>query len=296
MYKYSCSLFYLFCLFIYKLSLFLFIFNSFYTFFFKKKVIIRKMNNKSESSSPCSLSISISAKETQHVVEPNHEIQQLANKKIPSTRINSDMNACIHQFSLNDTTSSSEHKVFTCNDCGQEFNRAYNLKSHKATHSASKSFQCSECQKQFLRLHDLKRHQKLHTGEKPYRCSICYRSFSRLDALKRHKKAEEERSNCTIRNYHVYTSSSPPSSMLTPSKSTTTSKGSLSFITSEWQQPSISPPKNVASNQVYLPFILPSHQSDPNELETLRQRIHDLEIENRVLRSLIHKEDEELAS
>lgn len=48
----------------------------------------------------------------------------------------------ISQFSIKDSKSdTSTSKSFPCPDCDQIFNRAHNLKSHKATHSASKPFQ-----------------------------------------------------------------------------------------------------------------------------------------------------------
>jgi hypothetical protein len=55
----------------------------------------------------------------------------------------------LSQFSLKDknntiTDSSSPSpptKLFSCPDCNQVFHRAHNLKSHKATHSASKPYQ-----------------------------------------------------------------------------------------------------------------------------------------------------------
>lgn len=56
---------------------------------------------------------------------------------------NHDMKAYIGQFSLKPVSTESE-KLFTCITCGQHFNRAHNLKVHKAIHSASKSFQVFE--------------------------------------------------------------------------------------------------------------------------------------------------------
>ena len=49
------------------------------------------------------------------------------------------------QFSINDNTQDLDATVVTksyaCPDCHQVFEKAHNLKSHKATHSASKPFQ-----------------------------------------------------------------------------------------------------------------------------------------------------------
>lgn len=58
----------------------------------------------------------------------------------PTPNTKQDMNAYIGQFSLK-TPSIEPDKLYTCIECGQQFNRAHNLKLHKAVHSASKSFQ-----------------------------------------------------------------------------------------------------------------------------------------------------------
>ncbi|KAI9485308.1 MAG: hypothetical protein EXX96DRAFT_513798 [Benjaminiella poitrasii] len=248
----------------------------------------------------------------------SQETQQLVNKlPTPITPIDKtaqDLDSLINKISINDTIFSKTSQNQTNNLI--DYGRTHSLKTHKSTYYASKSFQCSECQKQFLRLYDLKRHQKLHTGEKPYSCSVCHRSFSRLDALKRHKKAEEGRSTC-IRSYQMHSSSKmvirlsstlpllPDSSPLSSSL-ISNSTNETSFITSEWQANmdvkkeanllnSVAPTLNSASEKVRLPSVLPLEQcrsdQQTNELKALRQRIHDLEIENRVLRSLFYKEN-----
>ncbi|GAA5812471.1 hypothetical protein MFLAVUS_005927 [Mucor flavus] len=196
----------------------------------------------------------------------------------------------ISQFSIKDTTSESSTKLFGCPDCSQVFNRAHNLKSHRATHSASKPFQCADCEKQFLRLHDLKRHQKLHTGERPYHCPVCQRSFSRLDALNRHRKTEGG-SAC------LKTSSSTSPSMPVK-KQDIIPPLFIPSMTSQWQVnatlPSfITKPNPYANSPPSLPSLILPLNNNPstNELvEDLRLQIHDLEIENRVLRSLLCNE------
>ncbi|ATY64276.1 C2H2 transcription factor Swi5 [Cordyceps militaris] len=72
-------------------------------------------------------------------------------------------------------------------ECGKEFGRKENIKSHVQTHLNDRQYQCPTCRKCFVRQHDLKRHAKIHTGVKPYPCE-CGNSFARHDALTRHRQ------------------------------------------------------------------------------------------------------------
>lgn len=78
---------------------------------------------------------------------------------------------------------------WTCifEDCGKQFGRKENIKSHVQTHLNDRQYQCPTCNKCFVRQHDLKRHAKIHTGIKPYPCE-CGNSFARHDALTRHRQ------------------------------------------------------------------------------------------------------------
>ncbi|PNY26316.1 Metallothionein expression activator [Tolypocladium capitatum] len=75
----------------------------------------------------------------------------------------------------------------TFDECGKQFGRKENIKSHVQTHLNDRQYQCPTCLKCFVRQHDLKRHAKIHTGIKPYPCD-CGNSFARHDALTRHRQ------------------------------------------------------------------------------------------------------------
>lgn len=90
--------------------------------------------------------------------------------------------------------------VFACDMCDKRFTRAYNLRSHKRTHTNERPYVCSFCPKAFARQHDRKRHEALHSGEKKYECRGvladgitpwgCGHRFARPDALGRHFRTE----------------------------------------------------------------------------------------------------------
>ncbi|ORY30149.1 hypothetical protein BCR33DRAFT_666361 [Rhizoclosmatium globosum] len=86
-------------------------------------------------------------------------------------------------------------KFYTCSfpNCGKQFTRAFNLKTHEQTHDVDRprDFVCEEpgCGKTFVRIHDLSRHAVAHDQSKWHFCGTCNRGFARIDALKRHEKS-----------------------------------------------------------------------------------------------------------
>ncbi|KAI8638731.1 hypothetical protein BD408DRAFT_351338 [Parasitella parasitica] len=263
----------------------------------------QKTDHRQRSLSLSISSSSSSAEAQTKIIDHNLNSIQLQHKlptPISPTTTALNFGSLVSQFSVKPSTSNEEtDKLHTCIECGQNFNRAHNLKSHRATHSASKPYQCTDCEKQFLRLHDLKRHQKLHTGERPYQCPVCQRSFSRLDALNRHRKTEGG-SACLK-------SSNSSNLAYSPTKATTLSPRLPPALvacsaTPQWQlnnnsktlpSPFLSKPttaspsnnNNMTSPTTPLPFILPFNNAsgsiDDIEMDKLKQRIHDLEIEVR---------------
>ncbi|KAG0196770.1 hypothetical protein BGX28_009782 [Mortierella sp. GBA30] len=83
---------------------------------------------------------------------------------------------------------------FRCEICGKDFTRAFNLRSHRSTHSGVKPFSCTHfddkgepCNRPFARRHDLERHvRSIHSKEKLFKCKTCGRECGRNDAFKRH--------------------------------------------------------------------------------------------------------------
>ena len=90
---------------------------------------------------------------------------------------------------IHDISEPDGKQKYTCRypNCGKEFGRRENVKSHVQTHLNDRQFCCPKCQKCFVRQHDLKRHVKIHSGVKPYPCP-CGADFARHDALTRHRQ------------------------------------------------------------------------------------------------------------
>merc|ERR1719219_1172532 len=70
------------------------------------------------------------------------------------------------------------------------FTDSGNLKKHKMRHAGTLQlpFKCDVCPKAFPQAWNLESHKRTHTGEKPFSCDQCERAFSEAGNLKKHKE------------------------------------------------------------------------------------------------------------
>ncbi|XP_055938704.1 transcription factor IIIA-like isoform X2 [Argiope bruennichi] len=80
-----------------------------------------------------------------------------------------------------------KHKVYTCTQCGKEFNKHNTLQKHELRHSGQLPHKCSfeDCQKAFLTPSKLKRHMKVHEGY-PCKISDCDKVFGKWTLYVQH--------------------------------------------------------------------------------------------------------------
>ncbi|KAJ8254771.1 hypothetical protein GJAV_G00197180 [Gymnothorax javanicus] len=78
---------------------------------------------------------------------------------------------------------------YHCTQCGRDFNRMENLKTHLRIHTGERPYTCSVCGVRFRHSGALTRHFRIHTGEKPYACSQCGKTFRNCGGLRFHQRS-----------------------------------------------------------------------------------------------------------
>ncbi|KAF5907096.1 zinc finger and SCAN domain-containing protein 5B-like isoform X1 [Clarias magur] len=78
---------------------------------------------------------------------------------------------------------------YHCSECGRDFNRMENLKTHLRIHTGERPYSCSVCGVRFRHSGALTRHFRIHTGEKPYVCAQCGKRFRNCGGLRFHQKS-----------------------------------------------------------------------------------------------------------
>ncbi|XP_017102104.2 zinc finger protein 2 isoform X1 [Drosophila bipectinata] len=77
---------------------------------------------------------------------------------------------------------------FVCDQCGQAFRMAHNLRIHQLRHTRTKNFQCPECPMAFYDAYMRNIHVRVrHRGETPYSCRHCTETFAYAGARQKHE-------------------------------------------------------------------------------------------------------------
>ncbi|KAG8175337.1 hypothetical protein JTE90_015550 [Oedothorax gibbosus] len=75
-----------------------------------------------------------------------------------------------------------EKILHSCEVCGKEFNKRFNLTRHRRIHREEK-FECEECHIKFVNEDKLSRHMSTHTGKKLFSCEVSNEKFNQKSHL-----------------------------------------------------------------------------------------------------------------
>ena len=90
------------------------------------------------------------------------------------------------QFLKYNITCYETENTWTCEICGEEFDRKWHLRRHMRFHSGNKIYSCKICGKQYAWSGTLRRHMLTHLELKPHRCEICEKNFTHKRLLNEH--------------------------------------------------------------------------------------------------------------
>lgn len=128
---------------------------------------------------------------------PSKLLLSPSTKMLSELKLEDDMDATLEETGISieeisqyiEPPSAATSNKWICHfpECGKEFGRKENIKSHVQTHLGDRQYVCNKCNKRFVRGHDMKRHARTHSGNRPYPCK-CGQRFARQDALTRHRQ------------------------------------------------------------------------------------------------------------
>jgi uncharacterized Zn-finger protein len=89
-------------------------------------------------------------------------------------------------FPANAEQTTSDGRIYKCEQCARQFRQKTTLQQHERTHSDTRPYTCLECGKSFRQQSHLKQHLRIHSQEKPYACEFCEKTFRQRAILNQH--------------------------------------------------------------------------------------------------------------